>query len=139
MYIIGVIFIFSCKKTIILQIKYDSYIPPTVVASCGETIHQIDIMNNKDKKIIIYGGTGHYGRKVVEKLIQKGKSVKVFHLWSVAHRPWIRNKVAHHRRLVFPPMQPQVKHSTSIIDIFIHVEFIMYKLFEFLYKRIIFV
>lgn len=34
-------------------------------------------MNNKDKKIIIYGGTGHYGRKVVEKLIQKGKSVKV--------------------------------------------------------------
>ena len=34
-------------------------------------------MNNKDKKIVIYGGTGHYGRKIVEKLIQKGKSVKV--------------------------------------------------------------
>ena len=48
-----------------------------VIASCVETICHIDIMNNKDKKIIIYGGTGHYGRKVVEKLIQKGKSVKV--------------------------------------------------------------
>ncbi len=34
-------------------------------------------MTNKNKKIIIYGGTGHYGRMVVEKLIQKGKQVKV--------------------------------------------------------------
>ena len=33
-------------------------------------------MNNKDKKILIYGGTGHYGCEVVEKLIRKGKTVK---------------------------------------------------------------
>lgn len=37
-------------------------------------------MINIDKKrdqIIVYGGTGYYGRKVVEKLIQKNQSVKV--------------------------------------------------------------
>ena len=34
-------------------------------------------MNAKNKKIIIYGGNGHFGRKVVERLIQKGKSVKI--------------------------------------------------------------
>lgn len=34
-------------------------------------------MENKNGKIIVYGGTGHYGRKVVEKLINKGQSVKV--------------------------------------------------------------
>ena len=28
-------------------------------------------------QIIVYGGTGFYGQKVVEKLIQKGQSVKV--------------------------------------------------------------
>jgi len=26
-------------------------------------------MNNNNKQILIYGGTGYYGRKVVEKLI----------------------------------------------------------------------
>lgn len=34
-------------------------------------------MTNTNDKIIVYGGTGYYGRKVVEKLIQKGQSVKV--------------------------------------------------------------
>jgi uncharacterized protein YbjT (DUF2867 family) len=34
-------------------------------------------MENKDKQIIVYGGTGYYGRKVVEKLVNKGQSVKV--------------------------------------------------------------
>lgn len=34
-------------------------------------------MKNDNKQIIVYGGTGYYGRKVVEKLIQKGQSVKV--------------------------------------------------------------
>lgn len=35
-------------------------------------------MNSSDKKyIIVYGGTGYYGRKVVEKLINKGEKVKV--------------------------------------------------------------
>ena len=34
-------------------------------------------MKKDEKKIIVYGGTGFYGRKVVEKLVQKGQSVKV--------------------------------------------------------------
>lgn len=34
-------------------------------------------MDKVDKQILIFGGTGYYGQKVVEKLIQKGKSVKV--------------------------------------------------------------
>ncbi|MGZ2369636.1 SDR family oxidoreductase [Ancylomarina sp. YFZ004] len=34
-------------------------------------------MNRDNKQIVIYGGTGYYGRKVVEKLVQKGQSVKV--------------------------------------------------------------
>jgi len=34
-------------------------------------------MNKDNKQIVIYGGTGYYGQKVVEKLIQKGQSVKV--------------------------------------------------------------
>ena len=34
-------------------------------------------MNKGNKQILIYGGTGYYGRKVVEKLVQKGQSVKV--------------------------------------------------------------
>lgn len=34
-------------------------------------------MDKDDKQILIYGGTGFYGRKVVEKLIAKGQSVKV--------------------------------------------------------------
>jgi len=34
-------------------------------------------MNKNDNKILIYGGTGYYGQKVVEKLIHKGQSVKV--------------------------------------------------------------
>ncbi len=34
-------------------------------------------MDNNNEKIIVYGGTGFYGRKVVEKLVQKGQSVKV--------------------------------------------------------------
>jgi uncharacterized protein YbjT (DUF2867 family) len=34
-------------------------------------------MKKEEKKILVYGGTGFYGRKVVEKLVQKGQSVKV--------------------------------------------------------------
>lgn len=34
-------------------------------------------MENDIKKVIVYGGTGFYGRKVVEKLVQKGQYVKV--------------------------------------------------------------
>ena len=34
-------------------------------------------MNKQNKQIIIYGGTGYYGHKVVEKLIEKGQPVKV--------------------------------------------------------------
>lgn len=34
-------------------------------------------MNTENKQIIVYGGTGYYGRKVVEKLLNKGQSVKV--------------------------------------------------------------
>lgn len=34
-------------------------------------------MNTENKKIIVFGGTGFYGRKVVEKLVNKEQSVKV--------------------------------------------------------------
>lgn len=34
-------------------------------------------MENENGQIIVYGGTGYYGRKVVEKLVNKGQSVKV--------------------------------------------------------------
>jgi len=34
-------------------------------------------MATENKRIIVYGGTGYYGRKVVEKLVNKGQSVKV--------------------------------------------------------------
>ncbi len=34
-------------------------------------------MTDERKQIVVFGGTGHYGRKVVQKLIQKGQSVKV--------------------------------------------------------------
>ncbi|MHC1774855.1 MAG: SDR family oxidoreductase [Lentimicrobium sp.] len=34
-------------------------------------------MNTDNRQIIVFGGTGYYGRKVVEKLINKGQSVKV--------------------------------------------------------------
>jgi NADH dehydrogenase len=34
-------------------------------------------MNTEKKQIIVYGGTGYYGRKVIEKLVNKGQSVKV--------------------------------------------------------------
>ncbi len=34
-------------------------------------------MNTDSKQIVVYGGTGYYGRKVVEKLVNKGQSVKV--------------------------------------------------------------
>lgn len=34
-------------------------------------------MNKGNKQILIYGGTGYYGQKVVEKLIDKGQFVKV--------------------------------------------------------------
>ncbi len=34
-------------------------------------------MKSLKNKIIVYGGTGHYGRKIVEKLVLKGKPVKV--------------------------------------------------------------
>lgn len=34
-------------------------------------------MPKEKKQIIIYGGTGYYGQKVVEKLVQKGQPVKV--------------------------------------------------------------
>jgi uncharacterized protein YbjT (DUF2867 family) len=34
-------------------------------------------MKNENGQIIVYGGTGYYGRKVVEKLVNKGQSVKV--------------------------------------------------------------
>ncbi|MEN8155036.1 MAG: NmrA family NAD(P)-binding protein [Acidobacteriota bacterium] len=30
-----------------------------------------------NNQIIVYGGTGFYGQKVVEKLVKKGQSVKV--------------------------------------------------------------
>jgi len=35
------------------------------------------IMEQANKKIIVFGGTGYYGRKVVEKLLQKNVSVRV--------------------------------------------------------------
>jgi len=34
-------------------------------------------MEKKIKQIIVYGGTGYFGRKVVEALVRKGQSVKV--------------------------------------------------------------
>ena len=34
-------------------------------------------MTDSKNKIIVFGGTGHYGRKIVEKLILKGQSVRV--------------------------------------------------------------
>lgn len=34
-------------------------------------------MGKSNEKIVVYGGTGYYGRKVVEKLTQKGKAVRV--------------------------------------------------------------
>lgn len=34
-------------------------------------------MENKTEKILVFGGTGYYGRKVVEKLVAKGYPVKV--------------------------------------------------------------
>jgi uncharacterized protein YbjT (DUF2867 family) len=34
-------------------------------------------MENNRKQIIVYGGTGFYGHRVVEKLVKKGQSVKV--------------------------------------------------------------
>jgi len=35
-------------------------------------------MDEDNKQILVYGGTGHYGRKVVEKLVLKKQAVKVF-------------------------------------------------------------
>lgn len=40
-------------------------------------INWFNAMDKDDKQIVVYGGTGYYGRKVVEKLISKGQSVKV--------------------------------------------------------------
>lgn len=34
-------------------------------------------MNSASKQVVVFGGTGYYGRKVVEKLVNKGQSVKV--------------------------------------------------------------
>ncbi len=34
-------------------------------------------MNSTAKKIIVFGGTGHYGLPIVKKLVEKGESVKV--------------------------------------------------------------
>ena len=34
-------------------------------------------MNTENMQILVYGGTGYYGRKVVESLLNKGQSVKV--------------------------------------------------------------
>ena len=34
-------------------------------------------MNNANNLILVYGGTGYYGRKVVERLVNKGQPVKV--------------------------------------------------------------
>jgi len=34
-------------------------------------------MTSSKNKITVFGGTGHYGRKIVEKLLQKGQAVKV--------------------------------------------------------------
>ncbi len=45
------------------------------------------------KKIIVYGGTGYYGRKVVEKLVNKGESVKVVSRNIVAARKIVGENV----------------------------------------------
>ena len=34
-------------------------------------------MKQDEKQILVYGGTGHYGKKIVEKLVLKGEPVKV--------------------------------------------------------------
>ena len=50
-------------------------------------------MNKDNKQILIYGGTGYYGRKVVEKLILKGYSVKVVSRDETKARKILGNKV----------------------------------------------
>lgn len=50
-------------------------------------------MNKKRNQIIVYGGTGYYGRKVVEKLIQKNQSVKVVSRNIKKAREILGNKV----------------------------------------------
>ncbi|RPH32710.1 MAG: NAD-dependent epimerase/dehydratase family protein [Bacteroidales bacterium] len=44
-------------------------------------------------QIIVYGGTGYYGRKVVEKLVKKGQSVKVVSRNSESARKTLGDKV----------------------------------------------
>lgn len=50
-------------------------------------------MKKDIKQILIYGGTGYYGRKVVEKLVQKGQSVKVVSRDEVKARKILGNNV----------------------------------------------
>ena len=50
-------------------------------------------MEDSKKTIIIYGGTGYYGRKVVEKLVNKGQPVKVVTRNSVSAKKILSNKV----------------------------------------------
>lgn len=50
-------------------------------------------MNDKSQYIVVFGGTGYYGRKVVEKLIQKGQSVRVVSRNSEAAKIILGDKV----------------------------------------------
>ena len=50
-------------------------------------------MNKGNKQILIYGGTGYYGQKVVEKLIDKGQFVKVVSRDKIKARNILGDKV----------------------------------------------
>jgi len=50
-------------------------------------------MNQENHQIIVFGGTGHYGRKVVESLVNKGKSVKVVSRSSESARKIMGDKI----------------------------------------------
>jgi uncharacterized protein YbjT (DUF2867 family) len=50
-------------------------------------------MQTTNLQIIVYGGTGFYGRKVVEKLVQKGQSVKIVTRNSEKAREIVGEKV----------------------------------------------
>ena len=42
-----------------------------------ELVLENKIVKNEKSKILVFGGTGYYGRKVVEKLVKRGQPVKV--------------------------------------------------------------